>query len=91
MPVIQRDGFSSKKAQTGIIHALVNDISLFGAAYNWWTRRNETGFLPSTTNVAISAAVTPAVFVAAFFGGQLVFKYGMGFGRGGGSKAKKAQ
>ena len=91
-PLIQRDGLSSKKAQTGIIHALVNDIALFGTAYNWWMRRNNTGFVPDTTNVAISAALAvPSTFFAAYLGGHLVYQYGMGVGRGTGSKVKKSQ
>ncbi|KAJ4295467.1 hypothetical protein N0V90_007479 [Kalmusia sp. IMI 367209] len=90
-PVIQRDGFRSKKAQTGVLHALVNDVAVFGTAYNWWMRRT-TGFVPNSTNVAISAAVAmPASFFAAYLGAQLVYQYGMGVGRGSGSKAKKAQ
>ncbi|KAK7179958.1 hypothetical protein DPSP01_009874 [Paraphaeosphaeria sporulosa] len=90
-PVIARDGFSSKKAQAGVSHALVNDIALFGAAYNWWVRRSTTGFVPDTTNVAISAALAlPASFFAAYLGGQLVYQYGMGVGRGS-SAARKAQ
>ncbi|KAF2643618.1 hypothetical protein P280DRAFT_478367 [Massarina eburnea CBS 473.64] len=88
MPVVQRDGLSSKKAQAGVLHALINDITLFGAAYNWWSRSGTTGFLPTTTNAAVSAAVVPAVFGAAFLGGQLVFHYGMGIGRGGSTTTK---
>ncbi|KAF1957131.1 hypothetical protein CC80DRAFT_547849 [Byssothecium circinans] len=91
MPVIQRDGFSSKKAQTGVLHALINDITVFGAAYNWWVRRGTTGFVPSTTNLAVSAAVVPATLGAAYLGGHLVYQYGMGVGRGGSAKGKKNQ
>lgn len=91
-PVIARDGFSSKKAQTGVIHALINDVALFGAAYNWWVRRTSTGFVPDTTNVAISAALAiPTSFFAAYLGGHLVYQYGMGVGRGNTNKAKKSQ
>ncbi|KAL1594402.1 hypothetical protein SLS60_010162 [Paraconiothyrium brasiliense] len=91
-PVIARDGFGSKKAQTGVLHALINDITVFGAAYNWWVRRTTTGFVPDTTNVAISAALAvPASFFAAYLGGHLVYQYGMGVGRGSGSNAKKVQ
>ncbi|KAF2110646.1 hypothetical protein BDV96DRAFT_552950 [Lophiotrema nucula] len=91
MPVIKRDGFSSKKAQTGALHALVNDLTVFGAAYNWWTRRNELGFVPTGTNVLVSSALgVPATLFAAYLGGELVYTYGMGVGRGS-SKAKKSQ
>jgi len=92
MPVIKRDGFGSKKAQTGVAHALINDITIFAAAYNWWVRSNQTGFVPSSTNVAISAALAvPASFFAAYLGGHLVYQYGMGVGRGSANRAKKAQ
>jgi uncharacterized membrane protein len=89
-PVIQRDGFSSKKAQTGVLHALVNDITVFGAAYNWWHRRAENGFIPTTSNVAVSAAVVPLVFFAAYLGGSLTYQYGMGIGNRS-AKGKKKQ
>ncbi|KAF2690336.1 hypothetical protein K458DRAFT_459498 [Lentithecium fluviatile CBS 122367] len=91
MPVVQRDGLGSKKAQTGVVHALVNDITVFGAAYTWWSRRNENGFTPSTTNVALSAAVLPISMFAAYLGGSLIFKHGIGVGRGSDSKVKKSQ
>jgi uncharacterized membrane protein len=91
MPVIQRDGFSSQKAQTGVLHALLNDITVFGAIFNWWSRRNENAFTPSTTNVAISAGAIPLSIGAAYLGGSLIYKYGMGVGKGSGSKQKKSQ
>jgi len=90
-PVIQRDGFSSQKAQTGVLHALVNDITIFGAVYNWWSRRNENAFTPSTANVALSTAIVPVSIFAAYLGGSLIYKYGMGVGKGSGSKQKKSQ
>ncbi|ORX94205.1 hypothetical protein BCR34DRAFT_620202 [Clohesyomyces aquaticus] len=91
MPLIQRDGFSTPKAQTGALHAALNDISLLALVYNWWTRRSAVGFEPSSTNVAISALLNvPATLFAAYLGGALVYQYGMGMGRGA-SKSKKAQ
>jgi len=92
MPVIKRDGFSSKKAQVGVLHALVNDISVFGAAYNWWTRRNAMGLRPDATNVVVSSALAaPITLFAAYLGGKLVYELGTGVGKGGSGKAKKAQ
>jgi uncharacterized membrane protein len=91
MPLIQRDGLSSKKAQTGVLHALINDITVFGAAYNWWSRRNEAAFTPSTTNAVLSAGIVPISLFAAYLGGSLIYKYGMGVGKGSGSKVKKSQ
>lgn len=89
MPVIQRDGFSSKKAKVGVAHALINDITIVGAVYNWWTRRSTTGFVPSNENVLVSTLLAvPATLFAAYLGGSLVYVYGMGFRNG---SVKKTQ
>ncbi|CAO2655560.1 Nn.00g043630.m01.CDS01 [Neocucurbitaria sp. VM-36] len=91
MPLIKRDGLSSKKAQTGILHAAINDITVFGALYNWWSRRSAPAFIPSNENVLVSTVLAvPATFFAAYLGGSLVYQYGMGF-RGSSAKAKKQQ
>ncbi len=91
MPVIQRDGFSSKKAQTGVAHALLNDVAIFGAAYNWWSRRQVPQFAPTGVNMLVSTVLAmPVCFYGAHLGAELVYHYGMGF-RAGSSKAKKGQ
>jgi uncharacterized membrane protein len=80
MPVIQRDGFSSKKAKVGALHAVINDITVVGALYNWWTRRSNPGLVPSNENILISTVLAvPATLFAAYLGGSLVYIYGMGF------------
>jgi uncharacterized membrane protein len=80
MPVIQRDGFSSKKAKVGVMHALINDLTVVGALYNWWSRRSNPGFTPDATNILISTVVAlPATLYAAYLGGSLVYIHGMGF------------
>jgi len=80
MPVIQRDGFSSKKAKVGVAHALINDIAAFGALYNWWSRRSNAGFIPSNENIIVSTLLAvPATIFAAYLGGSLVYIHGMGF------------
>ena len=91
MPLVKRDGFGSKKAQTAVTHALLNDLVLFGAIYNWWTRRDTPGFEPSGVNLFISCLFAlPTTLFAAYLGGSLVYNYGMGVGRKS-SKDKKAQ
>jgi hypothetical protein len=71
---------------------MVNDVTVFATAYNWWTRRTAVGFKPDTTNILVSSALAvPATAFAAFLGGHLVYKYGMGVGGGSSSRAKKAQ
>ncbi|KZM28143.1 uncharacterized protein EKO05_0005828 [Ascochyta rabiei] len=88
-PVIQRDGFQSKKAKVGAVHALINDIALFATIYNWWTRSQQVGFAPSSTNVFVSSALAlPLTMYSAYLGGSLVYEYGMGFTRG---NSKKTQ
>ncbi|KAH8730805.1 hypothetical protein GQ44DRAFT_672703 [Phaeosphaeriaceae sp. PMI808] len=80
MPVIQRDGFSSRKAKAGVAHALINDIAAFGTLYNWWSRRDMPGFTPSAGNILISTVLAlPAVLFSAYLGGSLVYVHGMGF------------
>jgi|SRR5690242_10399739 len=89
-PLIQRDGFQSKKAKVGAVHALLNDIALIGTIYNWWTRSQQIGFTPSTTNVLVSAGLAlPVTMYSAYLGGSLVYEYGMGFSRS--SPLKKSQ
>jgi uncharacterized membrane protein len=89
-PVIQRDGFKSKKAKVGAMHALLNDVALFATIYNWWTRSQQIGFTPNTTNVLISSALAlPVTMYSAYLGGSLVYEYGMGFSKS--SPLKKAQ
>jgi uncharacterized membrane protein len=93
IPLVKRDGLKSRKAQIGALHAAINDVTVLGAAYNWWTRRSNPGMVPSDTNILISSVIAlPATMFAAYLGGSLVYIYGMGF-RGGQAKAKakKAQ
>jgi uncharacterized membrane protein len=88
-PVIQRDGFSSKKAQVGVAHALINDIAVVATAYNWWTRSQQVGFTPSGLNVLVSSLLSvPTTLYSAYLGGALVYEYGMGLSSG---RAKKTQ
>lgn len=90
MPVIQRDGFSSKKAQIGALHAVLNDVAVFGAVYNWWTRRSTTGFTPSNENILVSTVLAlPLTLYAGYLGASLVYIHGMGFGNRQTSSKKK--
>lgn len=80
MPIIQRDGFSSKKAKLGVMHALINDITVVGALYNWWSRRSVVGFTPDATNLLVSVLLAaPATLYAAYLGGSLAYVHGVGF------------
>lgn len=89
MPAIQKHGFSAQKVKVGVLHALVNDITIFGAVYNWWSRRNVPGFTPGNQNILLSVVLSlPSIVFGAYLGGSLVYQYGMGFR---GSSAKKTQ
>jgi uncharacterized membrane protein len=80
MPIIQRDGFSSKKAKLGVLHAAINDLAAIGALYNWWSRRNNPAFVPDATNILISTLLAlPATLYAAHLGGTLAYSHGVGF------------
>ena len=80
MPIIQRDGFSSKKAKLGVLHAVINDVAAVGALYNWWSRRSNAGFTPDATNIVVSTLLAmPATLYAAYIGGSLVYIHGVGF------------
>lgn len=80
MPIIQRDGFSSKKAKLGVLHAVINDVAAVGALYNWWSRRDNTGFTPDATNIIVSTLLAmPTTLYAAYLGGSLVYIHGVGF------------
>ncbi|KAG9237764.1 hypothetical protein BJ875DRAFT_480953 [Amylocarpus encephaloides] len=90
MPLIQREGFKTPKAQTALAHAVLNDAVAIMLAYNWWTRRSAAGFVPSFVNLILSGVLAlPIVFLAASMGGDLVYSYGMGVRRS--SRAKKSQ
>jgi len=93
MPLIKRDGVKTSKALTGIAHAALNDIVIFGNIYNAWTRRTTTDYAPAPLNIAISGALSlPAVCFSAYLGAVLVYNYGMGVGgSSGNNKYKKVQ
>lgn len=94
LPLIQRDGFGTKKVKTALAHAGLNDTVMLMLVYNWWTRRNVEGFAPSSINLAVSSTLAmPIVFFAGALGSELVYTHGMGVGRAstGKGKGKKAQ
>lgn len=92
MPLIKRDGLGSRKAKIAIAHAMINDMTVLAAVFNWWTRRTTPMFMPTTTNILVSSMFAlPATMFAAHLGGSLVYNYGMGLRIGQAAKAKKGQ
>jgi len=77
------------KIKVTLIHAALNDLALAGAIYNWWTRRDVQGFLPSGLNTVISSIMLGTVAYSAFLGGGLVYTHGVGVQRMGKGKEEK--
>jgi uncharacterized membrane protein len=89
--MIQANGLdmSNPKVKVMAIHALLNDVAVAGAFYNYWTRSKAEGFLPSGVNVLISSVMLGGVIYSAYLGGSLVYKHGVGVQRQGDGKVIK--
>jgi uncharacterized membrane protein len=89
--MIQANGLdmSNPKIKTTVLHALLNDVAVVGAFYNYWTRSTTEGYLPSATNVLISSVMLGGVMYSAYLGGSLVYKHGVGVQRQGEGKEIK--
>jgi len=66
------------KMKLGFAHAAIMDVSIAGAAYNWWTKRQTVGNAPDEVNVLVSAALLVGVLGAAYLGGSMVYDHGVG-------------
>jgi len=66
------------KLKTAFVHALLNNIVIVGAAWNWYSRRRNVMNAPRGLNVLVSAITAPILGFAAYLGGKLVFDYGVG-------------
>ena len=76
------------KVKTAFVHAILNDVVIVGAVWNWFSRSKNAMNAPTWINVLVSAATAPVLACALLLGGKLVFGYGVGvsFGRSGSSK-----
>ncbi|KAG0645256.1 hypothetical protein D0Z07_8820 [Hyphodiscus hymeniophilus] len=80
------------KVKTTLTHASLNDIVVFGAVYNWLMERNVPDFKPAGHQVIMSVGALALAFYAAYMGGELVYKHGVGVQRQGeGAEIKKSQ
>ena len=70
-----------RKIKVGLAHALLNDVGIFAAGFNWWTRRSTAANAPTDVNVIVSSVCLPLLMLAASLGGMLVYDYGVGIGR----------
>jgi uncharacterized membrane protein len=89
--MIQANGLDlqNPKVKVMVIHALLNDIAVAGAIYNWWSKSKVDGYVVSDTNTLISSVLLGGVIYSAYLGGSLVYKYGVGVQRQGDGKAIK--
>jgi uncharacterized membrane protein len=69
------------KLKMAFVPAILNDIVIAGAAWNWYMRRRNMMNAPSGLNVLISVVTAPILGVAAYLGGKMVFGYGVGVKR----------
>ncbi|EPS45797.1 hypothetical protein H072_123 [Dactylellina haptotyla CBS 200.50] len=68
-------------------HAALNDLLIIASAVSWWGRFKTDGFfgetgaqgVPGGKDYVISGLVVPVLFYTASLGGDLVYRYGMGF------------
>ena len=79
------------KLKIGFAHAILNDIAIFAAGYNWWTRRNAPMYVPDNVNVLLSAGCLPLLLLSAYLGGSLIYEYGVGVQRQGSAKRIKEE
>jgi len=76
----------NSKIRTTVIHAGLNDVAVFAAAYNWWTRRGIEGYKIEPANVFVSVMLLGGILYSAYLGGSLVYTHGVGvqrMGKGG--------
>jgi uncharacterized membrane protein len=79
------------KVKVGLAHAVLNDVGIFAAGFNWWTRRSTAGYAPNDVNVIVSCVCLPLLLFAASLGGMLVYDYGVGVGRQGVTRRSKEE
>lgn len=72
-----------------VIHALLNDVAVAGAFYNFWTRSKVEGYLPDGVNALVSSVLLGGVIFSAYLGGSLIYKHGVGVQRQGDGKEIK--
>lgn len=76
------------KLKIALVHALLNDVIIAGAVWNWSSRSGNAMNAPTWVNILVSAVTAPVLAFAVLLGGKMVFDYGVGvrIGRHGSSK-----
>lgn len=77
--------------QVATTHAILNDLALGLALYNWWTRRNRPGHAPDRSNLLAGTMLAGTLGVSAWLGGLLVYDYGYGVHRQGAAVDRQDQ
>lgn len=80
-----------RKVKVGIAHAILNDVGICAAGFNWWTRRSTAGNAPTDVNVIVSSICLPLLMLAASLGGMLVYDHGVGVRRQGATRKLKEE
>lgn len=89
--MIQANGldWNNQKVKVMLIHALLNDVAVAGAIFNWWSRSKVEGYMISGANALVSGVILGGVIFSAYLGGSLVYKHGVGVQRQGEGKEIK--
>jgi len=82
---------SHPKLKVAFTHAILNDIIVAAAAYNWWTKSQTKASAPEELNILISALALPALAFSGYLGGKMVYEYGVGVNLKGAWGSKKNQ
>jgi uncharacterized membrane protein len=88
--MISSRGLKARSVQTTLLHAVLMDVAIAGAAYNWYSRKDVTGFMSEKINLAISGATLLAVLYSSSLGGKLVYEHGIGVSKVGAVKKAAA-
>jgi uncharacterized membrane protein len=87
----QAKGSKAPTVKTTLLHAALNDLSIFGAVFNWWTRRGTEAYIVDGRNAAVSAAIFLLVAYSSALGGSLVYEHGIAVQRMGHGQRKKSK
>jgi uncharacterized membrane protein len=69
---------SHPKLKMAFAHAILNYVVIGVTAYNWWTRRDVPGNVPSGLNSLLSGLTFNVMGFGAMLGSKLVYDYGVG-------------
>jgi len=80
-----------RKVKIGLAHGVLNDVGVFAAGFNWWTRRSTAENIPTDVNIIVSSICLPLLMLSASLGGMLVYDHGVGVRRQGTTRRPKEE